>query len=251
MLRLLGAFFLILIGAAIGAQMCSGPSNPPPPSEAAGHPLPALAAATPSSAPAATAKVPTREEKLAAAKLQDQQNRTYTWDGGWLRLEAIEFLPQAARAKVVIFVAHGDLFYVDLPGTSLVAGPLNVASVSTNFPQLHAEKPWQTVYREQLESSPGPRVPEATATTYAVDFPPMDPASVPERVFLKLRFWEPSEKAPSNTVVLTAGSALSLQRAEVASLLSDTALERRIGELQQQPAHPDSAGAIPARDPRQ
>jgi hypothetical protein len=228
-LRLFGALFLILIGAAIGAQMCSGPSNPPPPSGAHVRDLPpAIAVATPAGAPAAIAQPPTHEEKLAATNLQDQQNRTYSWDGGWLRLETIEFSKQATRAGITLFVAHGDLFYVDLAGTSLVAGPMNAPAVNANFPQLRSEKPWQTVYSEQLESRPGSRVPEATATTYSVDFQPMNPATVLDRVFVKLRFWEPSKKEPSNTVVLTTGGALSLQRGEVASLLWDTALKREI-----------------------
>lgn len=230
MLRLFGALFLILIGAALGAQMCTGPSSPPRPSVAQlGHPQPALAAAPPASAPAAIAHPPRREEKLAAAKLQDQQNRTYAWDGGWLRLEAIEFSRHATRARITLFVADGDLLYVDLAGTSLVAGALNAVAVSTNFPEFRAEKPWQTVYRKQLESSPGPRIPEATATTYAVDFPPLDPATVPARVFVKLRFWQPSEREPSNTVVLTTGGAQSLQRGAVAGFLWDTTLEQDVG----------------------
>lgn len=235
MLRLLGALFLILVGTAIGAQMCSGPDNPPPPSRAQVlGVVPAITTATLTVAPE-TSEPRTREDKLAAAKLEDQQNRTYAWDGGWLRLERLEFSRKATRAQVVLFIAHGDLFYVDLAGTALVAGPLNIEAVTTNFPQLPAEKPWQTVYRERLESNPGPRTPEATATTYYVDFPPMDSATVPERTFLKLRFWVPSERERSNTLVLTSDGAPSLQRGEVASFVWDTTRRTDTREARTEP----------------
>ncbi len=145
MLQWIGLVCVLLMGAALGASMCGPPAAVTPMAAVAPAPSPAAPLAGPPAASGApkAATPPTREERIVGWQLQEQEERTFHWERGWLRLEQVELQPDKTRVELTVFLQEGaaDVFYVEVEGTLLVAGPWTGRATRSTFPSFAADRP--------------------------------------------------------------------------------------------------------------
>jgi hypothetical protein len=189
MFRWIGVVCVLIMGISLGANFFASHMTPPPPTLTGtmhSRSAPTVAPAPP--------RPSTPEEQLAGLKLKEQEERTFRWERGWLRLETVDVTPARTRVEMSVYLQEGtDVFYVEPEGTLLVAGPWTGTATRSTFPDFKidrehlASKGTQSfVYARELQRDARHRVSVRQETPYALEFASI--AVVPQVLDVKVRF---------------------------------------------------------------